>query len=62
MDFYSESGILERIPVELQDSHSLYLIPDPVEYAKTLGIEGDSNLDHFHLTIAKLSTADIVTK
>lgn len=58
----SEPSVLEHVPIELQDSHSLYLLPDPVEYTKTLGIEWNSSLDHFHLTISKLSTADTVTK
>ena len=56
----SETIILQYITPELRDSQSLHAIPDPDEYTKTLGIQWNSGLDHFRLTVsvAEIPKAD----
>ena len=44
------------------ESHSLCALPESSEYMKTLGIEWNTVMDHFHLAIAKLPPLDNVTK
>ena len=58
----SEAIILQHITPELRDSQSLHAIPDPDEYTKTLGIQWNSGLDHFRLTVAEIPKADNLTK
>lgn len=47
-------AVLEHVLAELRDSQSLCTIPNSGEYVKTLGIEWNTALDHFRLTIAEL--------
>ena len=47
----SDPSVLQHIPLHLQDSHSLDLITDSMEYTKTLGIEWNAGLHYFHLAI-----------
>ena len=46
--------MLQQIPSELSDSHSMCVIQATNEYTKTLGIEWNPFSDHFRLTIADL--------
>ena len=50
----SNPAVLEHLPDELKDAQSLCSLPDSKEYTKTLGIEWNTVMDHFRLTIAKL--------
>ena len=58
----SEAIILQHITPELRGSLSLHAIPDPDEYTKTLGIQWNSGLDNFRLTVADIPKADNLTK
>lgn len=57
----SEAAVLQHITPELRDSQSLHAIPDPDEYNKTLGIQWNSSLDHFRLTVAEFPETEILT-
>ena len=37
-------------------------LPSPDEYTKTLGIEWNTGMDHFRITIARLPPLDNITK
>ena len=50
----SEPTVLQHITSELRETQSTHLIPSPDEYTKTLGIEWNANMDHFHLTVTEL--------
>ena len=54
--------MLEHIPPDLKDAPAIQSLPEPEEYTKTPGIEWNSNMDHFRLTIAKLPPLDNITK
>ena len=54
--------MLEHIPPDLKDAPAIQSFPEPEEYTKTLGIEWNSSMDHFRLTIAKLPPLDNITK
>ena len=58
----SEASVLEHISPELRDSQCLHTIPDPDEYTKALGIQWNSGLDHFRLTVAKLPNTKDLSK
>ena len=58
----SEASVLEHISPELRDSQCLHTIADPDEYTKALGIQWNSGLDHFRLTVAKLPNTRDLTK
>ena len=58
----SEPSVLQRIPPDLLDSNSTYVISDTEEYTKTLGLEWNPNLDYFRLTVADLPPLENVTK
>ena len=58
----SESEALKHIPPDLKDAQAMQLLPAPEEYTKTLGIEWNSTMDHFRLTIAKLPPLNNITK
>ena len=47
----SESNILKHLPSDLKDCPSDRMLPQSGEYSKTLGIEWNTNMDHFRLTI-----------
>ena len=58
----SELKVLEHIAPELRQQNSIHTLSDSDEYAKTLGIEWNSKLDHFHLTVAELPQQERLTK
>ena len=49
-------------PPELRDSQVTSPLPTMAEYSKTLGMEWNSVLDHFRLTVSKLPSLENVTK
>ena len=54
--------MLQHIKPKLRDSQSVHPMPDPKEYTKTLGVEWNTDLDHFRLTISDLPPLDNLTK
>lgn len=58
----SDPTVLKHIPNELKDAQSLCTVPDPSGYTKTLGIEWNTVMDHFRITIAKLPPLNDITK
>ena len=58
----SESQVLEHIPSHLRDTPTVQTLPSPDEYTKTLGIEWNTTLDHFRLTVAELPPIISITK
>ena len=58
----NQPTVLQHIPSELRDAHSTQTLPHQEEYTKTLGIEWNTTMDHFRLTIADLPSIDNVTK
>ena len=58
----SEAVVLQHIAPDLRDSQSLHAIPDPDEYTKTLGIQWNSGLNHFRLTVAEFPKIKNLTK
>ena len=58
----SDSAVLKSINPDLQDSLEVLNISGSEECTKTLGLEWNTTLDHFHLTITDLPAPDIVTK
>ena len=57
-----EAKVLKYIPPDLKDAQATQSLPEPEEYTKIVGIECNSSMDHFHLTIAKLPPLDNITK
>ena len=55
----SEPSILQHIPSELKETHSVQALPSSDEYTKTLGVEWNARLS---LTIADLPPLENVTK
>ena len=55
----SDSAVLKSIDPDLQDSLEVLNISGSEEYTKALGLEWNTTLDHFRLTIADLPTPDI---
>ena len=58
----SESAVLQHISPDLLYSNSTYVISDTEGYTKTLGLEWNTNMDHFRLTVADLPPLENVTK
>ena len=58
----SNPAVLQHVPADLKESHSLCALPESTDYSKMLGIEWNTVMDHFRLTIAKLPPLDNVTK
>ena len=58
----NEAVVLQGISSELRDNQSLHSIPDPEEYTKTLGIQWNSHLDHFRLSVTKFPETECFTK
>ncbi len=58
----SNPSVLKHIPSELTAAQSSHILPDPDMYTKTLGIEWNSFMDHFRLTISELPSLDNLTK
>ena len=52
----SELEVLQHIDAKLCEQKSTCLISDPDDYAKTLGIEWNSTLDHFASLCVRPST------
>lgn len=58
----SNPAVMELIPDEIKDPRHLCTLPDDGGYTKTLGIEWNTVMDHFHLKIAELPHVDNITK
>ena len=58
----SNPAVLQHLPAELKATQSSHPLPDQDEYTKTLGIEWNSVLDHFRLTITEVSSIENLTK
>ena len=58
----SEAVVLRHVAPERRDSQSLHPIPDPDEYTKTLGVQWNSGLDHFQLTVVEFPKTENLTK
>ena len=58
----SEPRVLQHIKPKLQDSPSIHPLPDPEEYTKTLGIEWNTGLDNFRITISDFPPLDNLTE
>ena len=54
---------MQHLTPDLKDSKSIHLLEDTAtEYTKTLGVEWNSNLDQFRLTVAELPVSENLTK
>ena len=58
----NDQVVLEHIPPELRDGPLSHSILKSTEYTKTLGIQWNSAMDHFKLSIAELPPLENVTK
>ena len=58
----SNPAALQHVPDDLKELQSLCTLPEATEYTKTLGIEWNTVMDHFWLTVAKLPPLDNITK
>ena len=58
----SNPSVLHHLPAELKATQSSHSLPDVEEYTKTLGIEWNSIMDHFRLTVSELPPVDNLTK
>ena len=58
----SNPTVLQHLPAELKATQSSHPLPDPDEYTKTLGIEWNSVMDHFRLTITEVPSIENLTK
>ena len=58
----SDPAVLKHLTPELKDAPPQHPIPDANEYTKTLGIQWNSRMDHFRLTVADLPPVKNVTK
>lgn len=58
----SDTAILDHIHPKLRDIQPDYKIPESEGYSMTLGIQLNSSLDHFRLTIANFPDPDNFTK
>ena len=58
----SEPAILANLPPELKLSQPVQSMPDPDYYTKTLGIEWNSQTDHFRLAVAEFPPSSDITK
>ena len=58
----NDPAVLQHVAPELKDSQTKHTITDVETYTKTLGIEWNSNSDHFRVTIADLPPLANVTK
>ena len=54
--------VLQSIPEELKDKQVQCTMPESLEYTKTLGVEWNTDLDHFRLTLSVLPSYDTMTK
>ncbi len=58
----SKVEVLQGIRPDLREQRSTHTISDPDEYSKTLGVEWNSSLDHFRLTVADLPAQRLLTE
>ena len=58
----SNPAMIEHLPSELKGTPSAHSIPDYGEYTKTLGIQWNSVIDHFRLTVVDLPPLEVITK
>lgn len=54
--------MLNHVPTDLKDTLAVQSLPFPNKYTKTLCIEWNARMDHFHLSIVKLPPLDNITK
>ena len=47
---------------DLCHAQSFHPIPDPDEYTKTLGVQWNSGIDHFRLTVVEFPKTENLTK
>ena len=58
----SEMEVLRRLSSDSKDSQRTHSLPNPEEYAKTLGIEWSTTKDHFRLTVTSPPPIPNLTK
>ena len=58
----SDQVVLEHIPPDLRDGPLSHSILESAKYTKTLGIQWNSTMDHFKLSVAELPPLENVTK
>ena len=58
----SNPSVLQHLPTELKTTQSSHVLPDIDDYTKTLGVEWNSIMDHFRLTVSELPPVDKLTK
>ena len=58
----SSPEVLAHIPPELRESQVVNALPCAEDYSKTLGLEWNSHLDHFRLTVSELPNLGSLTK
>ena len=58
----SSREVLDRIPVEFREQQAVSALPSAAEFSKTLGLEWNSRLDSFRLTISELPVLENLTK
>ena len=54
--------MLAHIPPELSESQVVNALPCAEDYSKTLGLEWNSHLNHFRLTVSELPHLGSLTK
>ena len=58
----SHPDVLQQIPAHLRDSQAINVLPSAEEYSKTLGMEWNSSLDCFRITVSELPALQHLTK
>ena len=58
----SDTKVIENIPADLREVQPVQSLPAPDQYTKTLGVEWNSNSDHFRLTVSNLPPLKNLTK
>ena len=58
----NDPSVLQHLPPELKDSQPLHSIASSDQYTKTLGVEWNPVLDHFRITVSRISAAKDFTK
>ena len=58
----SSSEVLDHVPPELRESRVVNTLPHAEEYSKTLGLEWNSHLDLFRITVSDLPHVGCLTK
>ena len=58
----SEPAVIQNIDPDVRDTFEVLTISGSGEYTKALGLEWNTSMDHFRLTMSDLSSSDKVTK